>query len=352
MAVLGKPEDRKQAPETPGPVTRWKLVPGWVEPWRARLSDWGKRTRILRRRLLLFLAVVGPGRHHLQRRQRRRRNLRLFAGRRDVRLCVAVVAHSHDHRALRHGRNVRPHGRRDRQGPFRPYPRRVRFPSDVFSDPRRTRSWTWAMCAPNLRALPPPCSCSAFPSIFPSLSPRLPSGFSCSAEPPARSKKYFWRPAFCIFPMWSPRFWPSRIGSWRRADTAIPTMHLDGGYLLMLTALIGTTIAPWQFFYMQASFVEKRVSARQYRAGSHGRALRQRQLHGHRLLHHRLHRRHAVRFRPSRHQRCRRCRAGPRSAGRKMGRHAFCVRPPERVAVRRIHPAALHRSRHLRRHGI
>src|SRR6202050_2768561 len=47
-------------------------------------------------------------------------------------------------------------------------------------------------------------------------------------------------------------------------DTVIPTMHLDGGYLLMLTALIGTTIAPWQFFYLQASFVEKRVSARQY----------------------------------------------------------------------------------------
>src|ERR1700675_1414251 len=47
-------------------------------------------------------------------------------------------------------------------------------------------------------------------------------------------------------------------------DTAIPTLHMDGGYLLMLTPLIGTTIAPWQFFYMQASFVEKRVSARQY----------------------------------------------------------------------------------------
>src|ERR1700736_6108516 len=47
-------------------------------------------------------------------------------------------------------------------------------------------------------------------------------------------------------------------------STAIPTLHLEGGYLLMLTALIGTTIAPWQFFYMQASFVEKRVSARQY----------------------------------------------------------------------------------------
>jgi Mn2+/Fe2+ NRAMP family transporter len=33
---------------------------------------------------------------------------------------------------------------------------------------------------------------------------------------------------------------------------------------LMLTALVGTTIAPWQFFYLQAGFVEKRVGARQY----------------------------------------------------------------------------------------
>jgi Mn2+/Fe2+ NRAMP family transporter len=47
-------------------------------------------------------------------------------------------------------------------------------------------------------------------------------------------------------------------------STVIPTMHFDGGYLLMLTALVGTTIAPWQFFYLQAAFVEKRVARRQY----------------------------------------------------------------------------------------
>src|SRR5882672_8126423 len=47
-------------------------------------------------------------------------------------------------------------------------------------------------------------------------------------------------------------------------DTVIPTMQFNGGYLLMLTALIGTTIAPWQFFYLQAGFVEKRVARRQY----------------------------------------------------------------------------------------
>jgi len=44
----------------------------------------------------------------------------------------------------------------------------------------------------------------------------------------------------------------------------IPTVKFDAGYLLMLTGLVGTTIAPWQFFYLQAGFVEKRVGARQY----------------------------------------------------------------------------------------
>src|SRR5262249_7723149 len=39
--------------------------------------------------------------------------------------------------------------------------------------------------------------------------------------------------------------------------TVIPTIQFDSGYLVTLTALIGTTIAPWQFFYLQAGFVEK-----------------------------------------------------------------------------------------------
>lgn len=46
--------------------------------------------------------------------------------------------------------------------------------------------------------------------------------------------------------------------------TVIPTLHFDSAYLIMLTGLIGTTIAPWQFFYLQAGFVEKKVSPRQY----------------------------------------------------------------------------------------
>jgi NRAMP (natural resistance-associated macrophage protein)-like metal ion transporter len=46
--------------------------------------------------------------------------------------------------------------------------------------------------------------------------------------------------------------------------TVIPTIRLDSGYLVMLTGLVGTTIAPWQFFYLQAGFVEKKVGPRQY----------------------------------------------------------------------------------------
>ena len=46
--------------------------------------------------------------------------------------------------------------------------------------------------------------------------------------------------------------------------TVVPSVHFDTGYLITLTALVGTTIAPWQFFYLQAGFVEKKVGPRQY----------------------------------------------------------------------------------------
>ncbi len=46
--------------------------------------------------------------------------------------------------------------------------------------------------------------------------------------------------------------------------TVVPSIHWDTSYLVTLTALVGTTIAPWQFFYLQAGFVEKKVGPRQY----------------------------------------------------------------------------------------
>lgn len=48
-------------------------------------------------------------------------------------------------------------------------------------------------------------------------------------------------------------------------ETVLPTIHINAPYLVMLIGLVGTTIAPWQFFYLQAGFVEKRVGPRQYK---------------------------------------------------------------------------------------
>src|SRR6202789_2235352 len=48
-------------------------------------------------------------------------------------------------------------------------------------------------------------------------------------------------------------------------ELVVPSLHMNAPYLLMLTGLVGTTIAPWQFFYLQAGFVEKRVGPRQYK---------------------------------------------------------------------------------------
>ncbi len=47
-------------------------------------------------------------------------------------------------------------------------------------------------------------------------------------------------------------------------NVVVPVVRFDPAYLLMLAALVGTTIAPWQHFYLQAAVVEKRVGPRQY----------------------------------------------------------------------------------------
>jgi Mn2+/Fe2+ NRAMP family transporter len=58
---------------------------------------------------------------------------------------------------------------------------------------------------------------------------------------------------------------------WRAAAFATVTRPQDVGirnygYLYMVIGLVGTTIAPWMQFYLQASVVEKGVTMRQYRA--------------------------------------------------------------------------------------
>ena len=43
-------------------------------------------------------------------------------------------------------------------------------------------------------------------------------------------------------------------------------MFLRQDYLYMVIGVVGTTIAPWMQFYLQASIVEKGVTRRQYKA--------------------------------------------------------------------------------------
>lgn len=43
-----------------------------------------------------------------------------------------------------------------------------------------------------------------------------------------------------------------------------PVLLLDSGYIAMLIGMVGTTIAPWMQFYLQAAVVEKGITAKEY----------------------------------------------------------------------------------------
>ncbi len=49
-------------------------------------------------------------------------------------------------------------------------------------------------------------------------------------------------------------------------STAAPTLRTDTAFLVMLVGLVGTTIAPWMQFYLQASVVDKGLSAKDLKA--------------------------------------------------------------------------------------
>jgi NRAMP (natural resistance-associated macrophage protein)-like metal ion transporter len=44
-----------------------------------------------------------------------------------------------------------------------------------------------------------------------------------------------------------------------------PVLMLDGAYIYMLIGMVGTTIAPWMQFYLQAAVVEKGITAKEYK---------------------------------------------------------------------------------------
>ena len=132
----------------------------------------------------------------------------------------------------------------------------------------------------------------------------------------------------------------------------VPSVHFNAPYLLMVTGLVGTTIAPWQFFYLQAGFVEKRVGPRQYK---HARmdvlvgsiscmiivffiiVCCAATLNVHGLTNISSAKDAAQALVPS---------------GREVGWRPFRFRPSERVALRSFDPSAFHRARDLRRIGF
>jgi Mn2+/Fe2+ NRAMP family transporter len=54
---------------------------------------------------------------------------------------------------------------------------------------------------------------------------------------------------------------------WKRAalNSVHPVLMLDPAYLTILIGMVGTSIAPWMQFYLQAAVVEKGVSEREYK---------------------------------------------------------------------------------------
>lgn len=53
---------------------------------------------------------------------------------------------------------------------------------------------------------------------------------------------------------------------WKRVaiDSIRPVLMLDLGYITMLIGMVGTSIAPWMQFYLQAAVVEKGITAKEY----------------------------------------------------------------------------------------
>jgi NRAMP (natural resistance-associated macrophage protein)-like metal ion transporter len=55
--------------------------------------------------------------------------------------------------------------------------------------------------------------------------------------------------------------------NWNEAfiNSVKPTLMFNGGYLAMLIGMVGTSVAPWMQFYLQAAVVEKGVTAKEYK---------------------------------------------------------------------------------------
>src|SRR5712692_3462276 len=53
---------------------------------------------------------------------------------------------------------------------------------------------------------------------------------------------------------------------WKQAavDSVLPHLRLNRGYVEMVIAMVGTSVAPWMQFYLQSAVVEKGIDAKEY----------------------------------------------------------------------------------------
>jgi NRAMP (natural resistance-associated macrophage protein)-like metal ion transporter len=68
---------------------------------------------------------------------------------------------------------------------------------------------------------------------------------------------------YVVYPISS--FMASHDWSQALISTIKPTFHFTGGYFYIVTGLVGTTIAPWMQFYLQSAMVEKGIKIKEYR---------------------------------------------------------------------------------------
>ena len=173
-----------------------------------------------------------------------------------------------------------------------------------------------------------------------------------SSKAPTRA----WRRSFCSPAALYVSYIVSGIlvkPDWKEAAiySVRPVLMLDPGYIAMLIGMVGTSVAPWMQFYLQAAVVEKGITAKEYKES------RIEVIVGCIVM-------TVIAFfiivacagaiyvgGAARHQRRRRRRARL-EAVRPVRLPAVRRRAVQRLAVRRLHPAAVHRLHGLRRAGL
>ena len=264
MPEVDKREEGGNLGESSPAVTRWKLVPDWIEPWRQRLQAWGRRTRHWRRRLLLFLAVVGPGVITS--------NVDNDAGGITVYsqagamygyallwslIPMTIALYVTEEMCARMG-VVTGKGLSDlirEEFGFRPTFFLI-LAGLIVDMGNVAAEFAGVAASMNIFGISkyisvPIAALAVWILVMQGTSRQVEKVFlaACVLYLSYLASALLARPDWLL----------------AAKSTAIPHMQFTGGYLLMVTALVGTTIAPWQFFYLQAGFVEKRVARRQYR---------------------------------------------------------------------------------------